>query len=104
MKITFLSPHLRIAGGVRAILTYANRLAQRGHDVTIVTPAKTTLRAFWRSRGRRGPDWIPGFRPTVARVSRFAGDALPTGDVVVATAWQTAGPVTAAPPSSGKKF
>jgi hypothetical protein len=30
VKITFLSPHVRIAGGVRAILTYAHRLAARG--------------------------------------------------------------------------
>ena len=104
VKITFLSPHLRIAGGVRAILTYADRLAQRGHDVTIVAPAKSTLRAFWRNRRRHGPDWIPGFRPKVVWVSRFAGDALPPGDVVVATAWQTAGPVNAAPSSSGRKF
>ena len=40
MKLTFLAPHLRIAGGVRAILTYADRLAGRGHDVTVVVPAK----------------------------------------------------------------
>jgi hypothetical protein len=32
LKITFLAPHIRIAGGVRAILTYADRLAGRGHE------------------------------------------------------------------------
>src|SRR6266851_5259182 len=32
VRVTFLCPHLRIAGGVRAILTYADRLARRGHD------------------------------------------------------------------------
>ena len=29
MKVNFLAPHVRIAGGVRAILTYADRLAGR---------------------------------------------------------------------------
>ena len=62
-EITFLAPHIRIAGGVRAILTYADRLAGRGHDVTVVVPARRP----WRARGGaisrgRGPDWIPGFR------------------------------------------
>jgi len=36
MRVTFLCPHLRIAGGVRAILTYADRLAGLGHAVTVV--------------------------------------------------------------------
>src|SRR4029453_19299808 len=49
MRITFLAPHVRIAGGVRAILTYADRLAGRGHDVTLVVPTGS----LWRVGGPR---------------------------------------------------
>ena len=38
MKISFVEPHLNIYGGIRRILEFANRLAARGHDVTIFHP------------------------------------------------------------------
>ena len=104
MKITFLCPHLRIAGGVRAILTYADRLAADGHHVDVVVPARGRGRAFWRSLTGAGPDWIPGFRARIDWVSRWQASALPDGDVVVATAWQSAATVAAAPARCGRKF
>src|SRR5438034_11434398 len=65
VRITFLCPHVRIAGGVRAILTYANRLAGRGHRVTVLVPADGRLRALGRRlRGVR-PDWLPSFRAPI---------------------------------------
>jgi glycosyltransferase involved in cell wall biosynthesis len=95
---------VRIAGGLRAILTYADRLARRGHLVTVVVPAKGPLRAAWRNLTSAGPDWIPGFQPRVRWVADLSAPNLPDGDVVVATAWQTAGPVNAAPARCGRKF
>src|SRR5256886_5434037 len=90
VKITFLAPHVRIAGGVRAILAYADRLAGRGHDVTLVVPATSRVRAAWRNvRGVR-PDWVPELRARVRWVGRWTPEALAQGDVVVATAWQSA--------------
>ena len=87
MKITFLCPHLRIAGGVRAILTYADRLAAGGHDVTVVVEAKGRARALWRSLTHAGPTWVKGFRARVVWVDRWRASALPEGDAIVATAW-----------------
>ena len=104
MKITFLCPHVRIAGGVRAILTYADRLARRGHVVTVVVPAKDLLRAWWRNLKGVGPDWIPGFAPRLRWVADLSPPNLPDGDAVLATAWQTADPVNAAPARCGRKF
>lgn len=98
MRITFLSPHVRVAGGVRAILSYADRLAARGHEVTVLVPARRSWRAWWRNVRAAGPDWVDGFRPRVRWVARLDATALPPGDVVVATAWQTA-PVAAAVPA-----
>ena len=104
MKITFLCPHVRIAGGVRAILTYADRLAARGHDVTLVVPASSRVRAAWRNFRSGRPDWVPDFRARIRWVPRWTPEALPEGDVVVATAWQSAPSVAAAPSSCGAKF
>ena len=42
MKITFLLPHVRISGGVKALLEYSNRLQNMGHFVRIFIPGKTT--------------------------------------------------------------
>lgn len=35
LKISFVEPHLKLYGGIRRIVELANRLAARGHDVTI---------------------------------------------------------------------
>lgn len=35
MKISFVEPHLKIYGGIRLIIELANRLTERGHNVTI---------------------------------------------------------------------
>jgi glycosyltransferase involved in cell wall biosynthesis len=104
VKITFLTPHLRIAGGVRAILTHADRLAARGHEVTVVVPARRQLRAWWRNRLARGPDWMPALRARVHWVADWAPERLPDGDALIATAWQSAPPVAEAPARCGVKF
>lgn len=89
---------------MRAILTYADRLAARGHEVTLVVPAKGRVRARWRSLRRAGPDWMPGLRAGIRWVDRWRVDALPDGDVVVATAWPSAPVAAAAPVRCGAGF
>jgi hypothetical protein len=98
MKITFLCPHLRIAGGVRAILIHADRLARRGHEVTLLVPVKRTLAAWWRNRVRTGPDWMPGLEARVRWVPEWSAARVPDGDVVIATSWQSVETVAAAAP------
>ncbi|OGK78070.1 MAG: hypothetical protein A2X52_02380 [Candidatus Rokubacteria bacterium GWC2_70_16] len=104
MKIAFLTPHIRIAGGVRAILTYADRLAGRGHEVSVIVPARSDVKAWWRNRARRGPEWMPDFRARVRWVTSWEPGHLPDGDAVVATAWQSAPAVAEAPARCGRKF
>jgi len=104
LKITFLAPHVRIAGGVRAILTYADRLDALGHEVTLVVPAGGPVAAWWRNARWAAPEWMPGFRPRITWVGRWSAEALPDGDVLVATAWQSAPVVAAAPERCGAKF
>ncbi len=104
MRITFCCPHLKIAGGVRAILTYADRLARRGHEVTLVVPATRALAAWWRNLTGGGPAWIPNFRPAVVWVREWSADHMPEGDALIATAWQSAPAVATAPSRCGRKF
>jgi glycosyltransferase involved in cell wall biosynthesis len=104
LRIGFLSPHLRIAGGVRAILTHADRLAGRGHDVTIVVPARGRVAAWRRNRAGAPPSWMPALRARVSWVPEWEPARLPDADALIATAWQSAGPVAAAPDRCGRKF
>jgi glycosyltransferase involved in cell wall biosynthesis len=104
VKITFLCPHLRIAGGVRAILIHADRLAQRAHDVTLLVPGKGALTAWWRNRVQRPPDWMPELRARVRWVPEWSGARVPDGDAVIATSWQSVEAVAAAPAQCGRKF
>lgn len=104
MKITFLCPHLRIAGGVRAILTYADQLARRGHEVTVVVPARRAGAAWWRNLKRVGPVWIPDFQASVLWVPEWSADLMPHGDALIATAWQSARAVADAPAGCGLKL
>lgn len=43
MNISFLTPHINISGGVKIILGYADRLAKRGHKVTVFCPQPTRI-------------------------------------------------------------
>jgi glycosyltransferase involved in cell wall biosynthesis len=95
---------VRIAGGVRAILTYADRLAGLGHEVTLVVPAGRPVVAWWRNARPRPPEWMPAFRPRILWVPHLSADVLPAGDAVVATAWRTAPVVAEAPAPCGAKF
>ena len=104
MRATILCPHLRIAGGVRAILAYADRLAGRGHDVEVVVPEGRGRRGLWRrAPTASAPDWLPRFRARVRRVARWSARDLREGDALVATAWESALPVAEARPACGAK-
>jgi L-malate glycosyltransferase len=102
VRLTILCPHLRIAGGVRAILTYADRLARRGHAVTVVVPGRRT---WWGGvRAGEPPAWVDDFRPAIQWVGQWDANALPEADAVLATAWQSAPVVAAAPARAGRKL
>ena len=103
-RVTILCPHVRIAGGVRAILGYADRLARKGHRVDVHVPAKRELRAWWRNVTRQGPTFVGDFSARIRWVARWRESDLPDADVLLATAWQSAPVVAAAAPRCGRKF
>jgi hypothetical protein len=104
VRIVFLCPHLRVAGGVRAILAHADRLAGRGHHVRLVVPGRPGWR-WWRARWPGAPpNWMPELRAAVDRVRRWDPTRLPDADALVATAWQSTAAVAGAPARCGRKF
>jgi glycosyltransferase involved in cell wall biosynthesis len=104
LKITFLCPHVRIGGGVRAILVHAHRLALSGHEVTLLVPVRRSLTAWWRNRNQRPPDWMPALQAQIRWVPEWSPARVPDGDAIIATSWQSVETVTAAPPRCGRKF
>lgn len=120
MRVTFLlfaKVHAPI-GGVKVVYEYANRLADRGHAVTVVHAVflrksdgalrrAARLLRFWlrRAGGRHtSAAWFT-LRPAVRQQWVRWPDAavVPDGDVVVATAWASAEWVASYPPSRGRK-
>jgi glycosyltransferase involved in cell wall biosynthesis len=104
LSITILCPHLRVAGGVRAILTYADRLARLGHDVELVVPAGGAPRAWWRNARGVSSTFVGDLAARVRWVGRWHAGGLRRADVLVATAWRSAPVVAAAAASRGRKF
>ncbi|MBB6430443.1 glycosyltransferase involved in cell wall biosynthesis [Algisphaera agarilytica] len=117
MRINFVLPEATRAGGVRVVATYAQRLAERGHEVTVVSMPR---RLPWNLRLRRGLkgqgfssiwnhpqtyfDDLDNVTHHIIEQPRPIVDAdLPDADVTIATWWKTADWVNDLSPSKGAK-
>jgi glycosyltransferase involved in cell wall biosynthesis len=116
MRITFVLPYADTSGGFRVIATYAQRLTDRGHTVTVVSqpPSPPSLRGRARMllKEHRLPIAHPGpshFDNTtldhrILSHRRPMTDAdVPDADVIIATWWETAEWVASMSPSKGAK-
>jgi glycosyltransferase involved in cell wall biosynthesis len=104
--------------GVRVIATYARVLSEMGHEVHVVSAARSRrreLRNLWyRLTGRKdkakhkqhSPLFAPlGDRHIFYNPDRpFDPNVVPDGDAVFATWWRTADQVMALPAAKGRKF
>jgi len=105
MKINFLTPHLKIAGGVRIILNYANQLSINGHEIRVFVRSNNVIRrniANWLGLGN--PQWIKEFRPKVVRVPDFNFNSISDADVLIASDLTSAEKILNFPDSKGKKI
>ena len=117
MKITFVLPYAGLAGGIRVIAIYADRLQRRGHDVAVVStpprhfPLRRRVKWFIQGKGwQRTPVLEPGHfegldvRHRVLESYRPVIDTdVPDAEVVLATHWTTAGWVARLSPAKGSK-
>lgn len=127
MRITFITPKPDLSGGIRVIAIYAQRLAARGHDVTIVsTPSPQLQRKskrlreallggrLWRKSSAVAadvklpsePSHLDGINVPHTMIDRFrpvTDSDVPDADVVIATWWETAEWVAGLSPRKGAK-
>ncbi len=117
MKINFILPIVSMNGGDRVIAIHAKALAERGHDVRLVSvpqsevPLSRKIRSLVRGRGWPGPpkklksfyDAIELPHNIIERSRPIVDSDVEDGDIVVATWWETAEWVHALSPSKGKK-
>ena len=102
MKITFVLPFAGLAGGIRVVATYAERLQKRGHEVFVVSLPADSISAFQQVKSLlKGKGWLSNSEASyfdgldvphqVLKRRRPITDAdVPDADVVVATWWETA--------------
>lgn len=117
MKITFVLPHANLAGGVRVVAIYAERLQKQGHEVFVVSTPKhrpsprqqvgSLLRGQgWISIARKEPshfDRLDIPHAVIERCRPVTDADVPDADVVVATWWETVEWVWRLSPSKGVK-
>lgn len=116
MKITFVLPHAGLAGGIRVVAIYAERLRQRGHQIYIVSmpwpemPFRRKVKRFLKGEGwpekKSSASHFDGLQipHKVLDKWRPVVDAdVPDADVIVATWWETAEWVANLSASKGAK-
>lgn len=121
MNVTIVLPcsGRRPSGGFRILYEHANRLARRGHKVTLIhisassgnLPLAKKARALVRFvkdkmfRTYRPAGWFSLDEEVQTRlILNPSPDALPKGDAVIASAWETASMVASAPAWCGRRF
>jgi glycosyltransferase involved in cell wall biosynthesis len=102
MKITFVLPHAGLAGGIRVVAIYAERLKKRGHDVFVVSIPPEPIRpldqvkSLLKGRGLLSVEKASHFdgldvpHRVLERCRPITDADVPDADVVVATWWETA--------------
>jgi glycosyltransferase involved in cell wall biosynthesis len=115
MRVTFVLPGYSGGpiGGFRVAYEYASGLVRRGHEVTVLHPcqidAPTSARGYARTiawllryRLRTTVAWAqPDPRVRLLSIPWLTPRFIPSDDVVVATAWQTAEVVARSAAGSG---
>jgi glycosyltransferase involved in cell wall biosynthesis len=104
MKITFILPPLSMAGGIRVIAIYSERLRRRGHDVHVISvpPQPKSLKhrlkgilmgQNWPFKINRNDSYFKDLNIKVHLLDAYRpvdNKDVPDSDVIVATWWRTA--------------
>jgi glycosyltransferase involved in cell wall biosynthesis len=115
MRITFVLPFAGLAGGIRVLAIYAERLKRRGHKVFVIStpvdmPMRRKVKSFVLGRGwpglRREPSHFDGVdveHKILERVRPVVDADVPDADVVLTTYYTTAYGVQRLSPAKGAK-
>lgn len=84
MNIGILAPHLRNAGGIRVLFSYANGLSAQGHEVTVYVQSTNTVRRAIANILQVGkPDWMR-LAARVVRIPSLNKKYIGTHDHIIA--------------------
>jgi len=117
MKITFVVPALNLTGGLRVVSIYSSYLANKGHEVTVVSPNKRVfplwvrIKSFVRGNGfdagsHFSAEFFDNPKVMIKILDRWRDvteDDVSDADVVIATFWNTAEWVAEFPNAKGRK-
>lgn len=117
MKITFCLPNHNYKspiGGYKMVYEYANRLVEKGHSVNIVFCTKDSLKKYFLPSSIRhvltkyivskSPKWFDlDKRVNKVAAQEISDEFIPKADIVIATAAQTALPISRLNLDKGKK-
>lgn len=117
MKITFILPYAGLSGGIRVVAIYADRLKNRGHDVTVISvpkqppTVKQRIKALLKERKwlvqNHGPSHLDNVdvqHNILEKYRPIENDDVPHADAVIATWWETAEWINRFKLSKGTKF
>ncbi len=122
MRITFVLPGIsptKPVGGFRVVYEYANHLSERGHKINVVHPLTLFLdKISFKKRigipiisginylfGLPKVGWLDiSSKINMVIVRSLEEKFIPEGDVIIATAWQTAEYIIGYSPAKGQKF
>lgn len=117
LRITMVlpAPALKPGGGVKIIYEYANRLQERGHQVTIVHSIrrpfiKIRSPLWWKQiiytvKKAKRPKWFSLHKNITSLIVPEITDIyMPDGDIVLCTWWEMAYMISKLHPSKGKPF
>lgn len=103
LRITFLLPPANMSGGIRVVAIYAQALANKGHEVTLVSPPRRPIPFIKRIKAlikgveipssKQCPSHLDGLEITHKVLECFrpiTDKDVPNADVVIATWWETA--------------
>lgn len=116
MRINFVLPVVSMSGGIKVAVIYAKALADKGHEVFLVSPAeverpirqkiKSLLMGKGWPRNKSDDGYLQNLGLNHRELKKFRqviDKDLPDADVVIATWWETAEWVNALNPSKGAK-
>jgi glycosyltransferase involved in cell wall biosynthesis len=104
MRITFVLPTVNMTGGIRVVAIYAKALAEKGHDVALVSPAprpisfRQKIKSFlsgkgWPAESGKMESHLDGLNLNHKQLDNWRAPKdvdVPDADVIVATWWETA--------------
>lgn len=103
MKISILSPHLKIAGGVMVLVNYAHYLSLRGHEVTVLAVNPVGWRRGLANFLKQKPAWMRDMKFKIKRIPALEEKYFPGADILLVTAAQQAGKIEKFSERAGKK-